>query len=565
MITEDGASVAAGAAPAPPTGNPAPVEGPALVRARERLAEARRQIATWQANLGNAQAAIDAAAARDPTGATNADAVKSARDRLDTVQAQIVRWQKEENDAANDLAAVQAKEQVATTSANKPGEVKNFDITINGQPRRNVPHQWVPNAALRTGGEWQPIAGQLGEPSKARTAVQIEKGPDGAFYRVAHTYDEAGNDLGWNGEQPVKVAGMGEDPSAAVNLTTAQTNLEIAKARLADATGPTAQAKARADLAAAEAQLARIQAEAAQGRRPTVIQPGTGRFIVQRDPTTGALTTQPNPAYEARLPEDPYAAYAQVRGRVQTQGEQLIARLQAQQRAGLLSPEDAETQFGGWLAGQQEELSGLEALAQERQRQEQIAFDTAQRQEQQRVEGLNRERERYGYEAGQAARTQMEALLPQVRTPQFLQQYGANIASMQARAHAPSAEAAAALPQGPGFTADTFNPANFQAVMPNLDQIARERTAQALAAISPAAAATINRPAPRMPSPLDVAGLLGRVPYAGALTGTPTYAGAAPTPGMNPAQDLGPSGMPGFARTRYGPTGSTYLDWRIPG
>ena len=36
--------------------------------------------------------------------------------------------------------------------------------------------------------------------------------------------------------------------------------------------------------------------------------------------------------------------------------------------------------------------------------------------------------------------------------------------------------------------------------------------------------------------------------------------GLLPTPGMNQAQDIGG----GMARTPYGPTGSVFLDWRIP-
>jgi hypothetical protein len=267
-----------------------------------------------------------------------------------------------------------------------------------------------------------------------------------------------------------------------------------------------------------------------------------------------------------QLPANAYAALTQETARVQAAARQERDRLLELQRQGALSAQQAQQQWQQWLGPRQAQLEGLKAAAEEAQRAEQVQTEALQRAEHARVEVLNRQREQLGLEAGEGARRTWMGLAPQVRTPQFLQQLGQSVANMAARAGAPSAEAAAALPRGSTFTADTFNPANFRGAIPNLDEVARQATARALAAISPLAAATINRPMPRFPAPADLPGMLAQIPYRGPLAALPSpTSGLLPTPGTNPAEDLGLVNGVGTARTRYGPTGDVFYDWPIPG
>jgi hypothetical protein len=69
-----------------------------------------------------------------------------------------------------------------------------------------------------------------------------------------------------------------------------------------------------------------------------------------------------------------------------------------------------------------------------------------------------------------------------------------------------------------------------------------------------------NAPPP-LPQGPQLQALLGQLPYRGPLAGLPSPAsGLQPTPGMNPALDIGG----GMARTPYGPGGNVWLDWNIP-
>jgi hypothetical protein len=310
------------------------------------------------------------------------------------------------------------------------------------------------------------------------------------------------------------------------------------------------------------------------GGRAVGIDPLTGQQTFSTDlmsPEDRARQTereglQDEALRRGQLPANAYAALAQETSRVQAVARQERDRLLELQRQGAISASQAQQQWQQWLGPRQAQLEGLKVAAEEAQRAEQIQLDALQRTEDARVQALNRQREQLGLEAGQTARTAWMGLAPHVRTPQFLQQYGQSVANMAARANAPSAEAAAALPRGSTFTADTFNPANFRAAVPNLDEVARQATARALASISPLAAATINRPMPRFPSPLDLPAMVAQVPYRGPLAALPSPAsGLTPTLGMNPAEDIGLVNGVGTARTRYGPTGDVFYDWPIPG
>jgi hypothetical protein len=412
---------------------------------------------------------------------------------------------------------------------------------------------------------------------------------------------------------------FGTDPTAGITLATAQVNLDRARQQLAEATSPEArrlaqlkvdqaqfdleQSRAKAPLEQATAQLAydrartayenetdpvaketrrvaleqarvalqQAQQTLARGQAPQVIQPGTGRVIVRQDPLTGELTTQPNPAYtpeaaeretlelealrRGTLPQNAYAAYTQERSRLQQAGQGEIDRLRELQRQGALSEAQARQQWEAWLGPRQAQLEGLRASAEEAQRAERTGTEELQRAEEARAEALNRQREQLGLAAGQEARQTWMGLAPQIRTPQFLAQMGQSVADMAARANAPSAEAAAALPRGSTFSPDTFRVENFRGAIPDLDAVSKAATERALAAISPAVARKIGLSLPALPSGDGLTSLMGNLPYAGPLLRAPT--GATPLPGQE-AIDLGT----GRARTYYSPT--SFLDWDIP-
>jgi hypothetical protein len=367
-----------------------------------------------------------------------------------------------------------------------------------------------------------------------------------------------------------------QDPRSQVDLQTAQTNLQVAQQKLAEATSPEARELAQLDVEKARAAVEQARQAVATGRAPTVIQPGTSRVITTRDPLTGELRTQPNPAYtpemaeaeqlqleglrRGTLPQDAYAAYTQERTRLQAAGRAEIDRLQELQQKGAISDQQAQAQWQQWIGPRQAQLEGLHAAADEAQRKERLEQEAQQRAENARVEALNRQREQLGFEAGQGARQQWMSLAPQVRTPQFLQQLGQSVANMSARAGAPSAEAALALPAGQRMTADTFNPERWKGAIPDLNQVAREATQRALSSISPAVAASINRPLPQLPTGPALDGMLASIPYQGPLSALPSpTSGLLPTSGRE-AVDLGT----GQARTYYG-TGNSYYDWPITG
>jgi hypothetical protein len=493
--------------------------------------------------------------------------------------------------------AVSLGTQASAVRNTRPAQAEPEIRLIEGVYRERDPRTgvWRPVTVEGEGGV--PRAAVAGTATGPHTIQKTEKGPPDEngyqpTYLVTYDVDAQGNET-WNGETPKRLD-LGPSvasPRSQVDLQTAQVNLQAAQQKLAEATSPGAQEKARIDLEVARTNLAQAQRKAAAELLPeTISAPSTQRVIVQRDPTTGeltavpnpayqapgpepvsapgsqpllafrdprtgAITTQPNPNYRAALPQNAYAAYAQERSRVQAEGRRRIDELQRQQEQGLLSAADAGRQFDQWLAGETAGLTGLETAAREAQRQEQIALEQQQRLEQQRVEGLERTRQQLGYEAGEAARRDLAAVLPQGRTPQFLREYGGLVSNMAARANAPSAEAAAALPRAPTITPDVFNPANFKAALPDLDAYARQATARALSAISPIAAATINRPMPRFPEPPDLPALLAQVPYRGPLQAPPP--GVQPLPGQE-AIDL----RTGFARSQY--PGGSFLDWRLP-
>ncbi|HXI17799.1 MAG TPA: hypothetical protein VNM48_15670, partial [Chloroflexota bacterium] len=233
--------------------------------------------------------------------------------------------------------------------------------------------------------------------------------------------------------------------------------------------------------------------------QPTDVSAAPGqKNIIRRDPTTGALVQEANPNYTTPLPADAGAAYEQERTRLLAQARSERDRLLGLQQSGTLTAEQAETQ---WNTYQQREytapLSGLRAQAEVARAAAQRAQDALQRTEDVRVEGINREREQYGFEFGEKQRTAVASLIPQVRSNAYQEKFAQSINGFNNR-NAPPVQ----------FTAADFRPDPGQ--VPNMDALAADETARALAHISPAAAARIGQPIPEMAAIPDLNAVLGR-------------------------------------------------------
>jgi hypothetical protein len=265
-------------------------------------------------------------------------------------------------------------------------------------------------------------------------------------------------------------------------------------------------------------------------------------------------------ARRGTLPQNPLAAYTQEASRLQAAAQTELDRLRDLQRTGALSATDADAQFKQYLAQRvTPQLAGLKTQAEEAQRLERTQVEERNRLEQVRADTANRAREQVGYQAGETARSQIMQIAPEIRTPQFLQQYGSMVANMAGRANAPTAEAANRMPAAPTITADTFNPANFAGSIPNLDEAAKQATARALAGISPTAARLANMPTVNMPTGPDLQGMLNQLPYQGQLQ--------RPPPGLQPLPDFAAVDQGnGMARSTYpGVNGGQggWMDWAI--
>lgn len=456
------------------------------------------------------------------------------------------------------------------------------------------------------------VSGRNPPKGETRTKVERAPSPDNRLFRITEVSDGYG---GWSYQSAEPIEGSQPQGSAedrALALQRAQVDLERAQQQLADERDPARrqqlqiqvqqaqfaldQARAKGPLDLQTAQLAydrarteyeqatdetsretrRVALEQAQvaleaarqglarGNAPQVIQTDSSSpYIVTRDPNTGAIKTEPNPTYQGPTFADATAAYNAQVPRLQQAARTERDRLLELQRQGAISEADAEKQFTQWFAGNVETpLAGYRAAAEEAQRKEQRENEALQRAENARVEALNRQREQIGLEAGQRAMVQLAEIAPQIRTPQFLSQFGATVERMGQRAGAQSAEAAAALPSGSTFTKDTFSAEQARPHVPDFNQFAQQATQRALAQISPAVAARIGAtPPPPLPQGPTLSSLLQGLPYRGPLAGLPSPAsGLQPTPGMDPALDIGG----GMARTPYGPGGNVYLDWRLP-
>jgi hypothetical protein len=457
--------------------------------------------------------------------------------------------------------------------------------TVNGIPMERQPDGSYAPVRVSGADGVTPASGTT-TGSKAGKTTKSEKGPDGKTYLVTYNVDAAGNES-WNGEKPVPLD-LGTDPNAAVTLQTAQVNLQRAQQQLAQENDPLKRAQLQAQVEQAQFTLEQARAKApldlqqqqlniqqaeqnlnrpsvqTVGGRAVGINPNTGQAVFNTDlmsPEDRARTEetaqlQLETARRGQLPANALAAYSQETTRLQETARQELARLQELQKSGAISAAEASQQFNNFFQTRVETpLAGLRAAAEEAQRAEREQNAQRQREEDRWVFQQNQAREQAGIAAGNTARQQAIAIAPQVRTPQFLQQYGQAVANMSQRAGAPNAEAALAMPAGQRITADTFNPANFKGAIPDIETYAQQASQRALSSISPAVAARVGGGMPQLPGLPDLSQLLNQLPYQGPLTAAPRN--ALPVPGQE-ALDLGT----GMARTMY--PGGGYLDWSIP-
>jgi hypothetical protein len=487
-----------------------------------------------------------------------------------------------------------------------PEDAEKLRTALRDQQTRLTAQQATVQAAK--------TAREAAEKKQPHTVQKQEKHPNGGTYLVTYDVDAQGNEK-WNGQKPQELFPPSEQ--SGLQLETAQFNLKKAQSDFAEATSPEAKREAQLKLDLAEFNLQQARAKAGREDRPSIltgvpegqewilsrdpttgaitrernpayrapvgqiIQPGTGRTITTRDPTTGEIKTEPNPAWtpemeEAQqlelsnlrrgtLPQNPLAAYTQEAQRLQGEAQRELDRLRDLQRTGAITATDADSQFKSYLAARvTPQLAGLKTQAEEAQRLERTQVEERNRLEQIRADTANRAREQVGYQAGETARSQVMQIAPEVRHQGFLNQYGNMVQNMTARAAAPNAEAANALPAAPGVSADQFDISKFAGAIPNLDEAAKAATARALAGISPTAARLANMPTVNMPTGPALEQMLSQLPYQGALAKPPP--GLQPLPGMEAVDQL-PFGRPGWARTTYPGVGGGvggFQDWQIP-
>ena len=125
----------------------------------------------------------------------------------------------------------------------------------------------------------------------------------------------------------------------------------------------------------------------ARGNAPQIVPTDTtSPVIMTRDPNTGAIKTEPNPAYQGPTFTDATATYNAQVPRLQQAARTERDRLLELQRQGAISEADAERQFTQWFAGNVETpLAGYRTAAEEAQRKEQRETEALQRAENARV------------------------------------------------------------------------------------------------------------------------------------------------------------------------------------
>ena len=242
----------------------------------------------------------------------------------------------------------------------------------------------------------------------------------------------------------------------------------------------------------------------AKPQAPTILSTGTGRTYTSWDPTTGQVTTQPNPNAA-----DIGSQIIQLK--TQANAQQQALNQQVQQ--GKLTPDQASAQFDQWYADTIEPQKA----------------DIAQAQATQQADLLQK----------QYAAARIPADIAQAGTRDYL------TAATSLIPHLANANAAQLLGQAitPGGAGQGFPSVDYGKLaqastfsMPNLQEIGRLGAAQALASFSPTAQMHLQTPGPLaqspvggMPGPQDLTSLLARSNFS--FGGAPATAGGG---GYNP-------------------------------
>ena len=262
----------------------------------------------------------------------------------------------------------------------------------------------------------------------------------------------------------------------------------------------------------------------------------------------------------AKILQDPVAEYQRQVQLTQQQATAYRDQLNDKVLRGETTVEDASREFDRWWDGNVEaKLTPYQSMAESAYRKEQNEYLQRQAQEQARVEALNRQREIVGYEAGETARDELNALAPQARSPEFLAQLAQNVSNI-----------GKPLPGGPSqhhggmqFSPESLSLANVRRAMPNLTEVGNQAVARALAKISPAAAQQVGMAPPKPPGLPDFQAFAAQAPFQIPNPALPVPGEAALDLG-NPANAarLGLPVQPGYAGTRY--QGGRVEPWQIP-
>jgi len=253
-----------------------------------------------------------------------------------------------------------------------------------------------------------------------------------------------------------------------------------------------------------------------QGQAPTTEQPQQGLYIYQRDPNTGAMTPQINENFIPKTQADVAARVGQLQQEATAKRDQLQSQISPTYTA-----QQAAADFDKWWTSTVEPQKTTLAAAQ-----------TQVGQEQQR---LQEEQARANYAtaqtAGQTAVDAQKAMLPYAVGPGF----GGAVNQLLGQWKNPSNN----QPDIDYSKAFTFK-------APDFNQISQQATAQALAHISPTAAAIAGTGAPQLPQQaqgMDISQMLQASAY------RPMGGVAQPMAPQQPAQPVPQPPPP----TTYGP------------
>jgi hypothetical protein len=221
---------------------------------------------------------------------------------------------------------------------------------------------------------------------------------------------------------------------------------------------------------------------------PTTLNTGNQPYIVQQTPDQaqqGTVSTIPNPNttdITARV------------GQLQDTARQKSAELNKQVQSGVKSPEAAAAEFDAWWS------SNIDPYAQQlsrAQQQQDYDLQTKQREQQRLEQEAQRGAFSTAQQAGQDAVKNVVDTGPYRRVGPGYDAAMSNILGAFSSGKAPGPIDASGL----SFT------------LPDLNEVARRGTAEALAHISPAAASIAGRPMPQIPQGFDVQGALNKSRY----------------------------------------------------